>query len=141
MQRLHEIINKHGWPGIDLVGQKGAQAAFLVLQHADHESQKKYLPLLKAVFLKGDLPGQSFALLQDRVLMNEGKPQIYGTQLKSDATGALVLWPIDDEVHVDQRRAAMGLPSMAAYLKLFNLEYRFTPAPPAETLSSEAKAP
>lgn len=143
-QRLQEIINEYGWPGFSLVGKQGAQAAFLILQHAEYKVQKKYLPLLKAAFLKGDMPGQAFALLQDRVLMHEGKPQIYGTQLKSDATGALVLWPIEDEAHVDQRRTAMGLPSMEAYLKLFNLEYtfrpEFRPEPSAEPLSSDAEA-
>lgn len=90
------------------------------------------------------MPGQAFALLQDRMLMHEEKPQIYDTQLKSDATGALALWPIEEEAHVDQRRAAMGLPSMEAYLKLFNLEYTFKPAfipdPSSEPLSSNTEA-
>ena len=37
-------------------------------------------------------------------------------------------YPIDDEEHVDERRAAVGLPPLAEYLKLFNLAYQ----PPAK---------
>ncbi len=46
--RLGQIIEEHGWPSHSLVGYKGAIAAFLVLQHADHTYQKKYLPLVRA---------------------------------------------------------------------------------------------
>ena len=34
--RLEEIVDAHGWPGIALVGEDGAGAAFLLAQHADH---------------------------------------------------------------------------------------------------------
>ena len=45
--RLREIISKYGWPGRSMVGRDGATAAFLILQHADHETQVEYLPLVK----------------------------------------------------------------------------------------------
>ena len=32
--RLTEIIEQHGWPGRGLVGEDGARAAWLILQHA-----------------------------------------------------------------------------------------------------------
>ena len=50
--RLAQIIEEHGWPGRSLVGDKGALAAFLVLQHAGHSYQKKYLPLVRAAVLQ-----------------------------------------------------------------------------------------
>ena len=52
------------------------------------------------------------AALGDR----EGKPQIYGTQFR-ESNGELVPEPIDDEVHVDERRARVGLPPLAEYRK------------------------
>jgi len=56
--------------------------------------------------------------------MSEGKKQIYGTQLRTDdVTKELKLWPIENEEEVDQRRAAVGLMSMAEYLKAFGLKY------------------
>ena len=70
-------------------------------------------------------------MMEDRVLLGEGKKQIYGTQLRSgrDTGGQWVLEPIEDEAGVDARRAAVGLPPLAEYLKAFGLEYK-TPANP-----------
>jgi hypothetical protein len=121
--RLVEIIAAHGWPGRTLVGEKGSLAAFLVLQHADYSYQKIYLPLVRKAVAAGELRPGNLALLEDRVLMREGKKQIFGTQLRSNDKGALEFWPIEDEPNVDQRRKDVGLPPLAEYAKLFGLEY------------------
>ncbi len=46
--RMKEILDKHGWPGKRLVGDDGAHAAWLLVQHADldREFQKRCLKLL-----------------------------------------------------------------------------------------------
>jgi hypothetical protein len=121
MTRLGEIIDRHGWPGIRFAGYEGASNAFLVLQHADLDSQRKYLPLMRAAVLRNDALGKQLALLEDRVRMREGKPQIYGSQLVGDPP---LLAPIEDEAHVDERPRTVGLPPLAEYLKLFGLTYR-----------------
>lgn len=122
--RLQEIIGAYGWPGQRLVGKKAASAAFLVLQHAAYEYQKKYLPLVRQAVSSGELESQHLALLEDRVLMREGKKQIYGTQLtRNQQTDAWELYPIENEASVDKRRAKVGLPPLAEYLKYFGLEY------------------
>jgi hypothetical protein len=41
LRRLEEIIQRYGWPGVRLVGSEASLAAFLILQHADYEYQKK----------------------------------------------------------------------------------------------------
>lgn len=129
MARLEEIVAAHGWPGKSKVGEKGALAAFLILQHAEHEYQKKYLPMVREAVAQGELEASYVALLEDRVLMRDGKPQIYGSQLiQNRETGKLELYAIENEAEVDQRRAEVGLPPLAEYMKLFDLEY----APPAK---------
>jgi hypothetical protein len=55
MKRLAEIIDAYGWPGLRFAGA-ASQTAFLVLQHADHDSQRKYLPLLRAAVKRNDAP-------------------------------------------------------------------------------------
>jgi hypothetical protein len=56
--------------------------------------------------------------------MGEGKKQIYGTGLRTDdTTKELKLWPIENEEEVDARRAAVGLPPMAEFLKAIGLTY------------------
>jgi hypothetical protein len=125
IKRLAEIIDKYGWPGRSMVGKEGSLTAFLIIQHADLQYQKKYFPLLKEAVSKGEADRDDAALLEDRILMREGKKQIYGTQLRFDeATKKLELWPIEDEESVDARRASVGLEPIAEYLKRFGLEYK-----------------
>src|SRR5689334_12841618 len=80
--RMKEIIKQYGWPGPNLVGDDGTEAAFLLVQHADHEFQKQVLPLVREAYHSHKLSGQDYALLLDRVLVSEGKLQVYGTQAK-----------------------------------------------------------
>ncbi|HEY2587532.1 MAG TPA: DUF6624 domain-containing protein [Tepidisphaeraceae bacterium] len=127
--RLGEIVDRYGWPGNALVGEEASNAAFLIVQHANLASQKNYLPLLRAAAQRGDANAGDVAMLEDRILTKEGKPQTYGTQLHAgpETGGKLVLYPIADEARVDERRAAVGLSTLAEYLKLFHLEYHPPP--------------
>lgn len=119
MERLAQIIDAYGWPGLRFAGA-ASQTAFLVLQHADHASQRKYLPLLRDAVKRNDALGGHLALLEDRVRVADGKPQLYGSQLN---TNPLRFEPIEDEVHVDQRRQSIGLEPLADYAKRFGLTY------------------
>jgi uncharacterized protein DUF6624 len=126
MDRLEEIIRQYGWPGKGLVGEEASKAAFLILQHSNLTRQEKYLPLLKKAARKGDARPADVAMLEDRVLVRRGKKQVYGTQLRSgpETGGKLVLEPIEDEKHVDKRRASVGLMPLKEYLRHFGIEYK-----------------
>jgi Family of unknown function (DUF6624) len=126
MARLEEIIRQHGWPGRSLVGEEAANAGFLILQHADLTLQKKYFPLVKEGASKGEVRPADAAMLEDRILMGAGKKQIYGSAVQSgpQTGGKLALHPIEDEEHVDERRAAVGLMPIVEYLREFGLEYK-----------------
>jgi len=127
MKRLAQIIDAYGWPGVRFAG-RASQTAFLVLQHADHDTQRKYLPLLRDAVSRNDALGGHLAMLEDRVRVADGKPQLYGTQLGG---APLRFDPIEDEAHVDERRAAVGLPSMAEYARMFGVSYTPVKAPAA----------
>ncbi|KUG07025.1 hypothetical protein ASU33_00120 [Solirubrum puertoriconensis] len=123
--RVTAIIEQYGWPGQSMVGRLGSTAAFLVIQHARPSVQRKYLPLMREAASKGELAKSSLALLEDRILVEQGKPQLYGSQLRpSTATGKYELEPIEDEAHVDERRAAVGLGPLREYVKHWGLEYK-----------------
>jgi hypothetical protein len=113
-QRLKEIIKEHGWPGKSLVGADGANAAWLVVQHSDADVafQKECLALMEAA-PQGEVSRQEVAYLTDRVLVNEKKKQRYGTQMGMN----FVPQPIEDPDNVDKRRAEIGLPPLAEYVK------------------------
>lgn len=123
-KRLAEIIKEWGWPGYRLAGPVGAQAAFLIVQHADLGYQRKYFPLLKKAVEAGDARPSWAALLEDRIRVREGKKQIYGTQGRTNAdTRVWELYPIEDEENVDERRAKVGMGPIAAYLRSMDAEY------------------
>ena len=115
--RMRSIIKKFGWPSADLVGWDGTEAAFTLVQHAAHSLQKELLPLVKAKFKAGIIRGPNYALFLDRVLVEDGKPQVYGLKAKpfEQWNGEPVLYPIADEANVDKRRAEVGLSSLAEY--------------------------
>ncbi|MFB9865315.1 DUF6624 domain-containing protein [Rufibacter immobilis] len=116
------ILEKRGWPGKSLVGQQASQAVFLVIQHADKATMEKYLPLLREAAAKGEASKSSLALMEDRVRMNQGLPQLYGSQLRMNPqTQKPELYQVEDEANLDKRRAEMGLEPIKEYLKRFNL--------------------
>jgi hypothetical protein len=125
-ERMKAIVNQYGWPGPELVGRDGSDAAFLLVQHADLAFQKEMLPLVERAYRTGGLSGESYALLLDRVRVGEGKPQVYGTQAKrfEEWKGQEpTLQPIEDEANVDKRRAEVGLPPLAEYREILKRLY------------------
>lgn len=112
--RLKEIIGAHGWPGISLVGEEGAKAAWLVVQHSvsDPEFMAKCVSRLEDAVERKDIAGWQLAFLQDRVCTLSGKPQYYGTQFDVDENGWPTPFPIDDSATVNERRVRLGLNSL-----------------------------
>mgnify|MGYP003575968908 CR=1 FL=1 len=135
--RVEEIINKHGYPGISLVGNPTNEAAFYILQHS--KVIDKYLPVIKEAAEKNELRFQLYAMMLDRSLMFQDKEQIYGTQgsgmsVKNPVTGnwenLSFIWPIHDPLNVNQRRKKAGFTdtveesakSMRIDYKIYTLE-------------------
>ena len=109
--RLAHILAEHGWPGERRVGEDGAQAAWLIVQHAIAQPgfQRQALRQMSAAAARGEVPGWQVAMLEDRIRTFEGRPQRYGTQFDWDAAGQLSPLPIEDRAGVDERRKALGL--------------------------------
>ena len=116
--RMRQIIDAHGWPGQTLVGEDGANAAWLLVQHADADRpfQKRCLELMAAAGPE-EVSQSNLAYLVDRVRVGEGEPQVYGTQFWTDEKGQFGPQPIEDEALVDERRASVGLGPLAEYRK------------------------
>lgn len=108
---LSRIVDEWGWPGVSLVGNKGAEAAWLVLQHSigHPELQRRCLPLLQAAADAGDIPAIYVAYLEDRICCFEERPQRYGTQFDWDDNGQMSPLPIQDPDRVDSLRDSVGL--------------------------------
>ncbi|WP_139222264.1 DUF6624 domain-containing protein [Pedobacter suwonensis] len=119
------IIKQYGWLGPTEVGYKNNQYLFLILQHADLDAQKKYLPLFKRGLKDGKVLPKDFAYLEDRINMRVGKMQQYGSQTLIDKLSKkYILYPIADIDNVDERRAKVGLESLKSYMKSsFNIDF------------------
>jgi hypothetical protein len=94
---------------------------FLLVQHADRDPafQAEMLPHLAEAYRRGEIPGQSLALLTDRVAKAQGRPQVYGTQTTFRGREPIVD-PIADSANVDARRAELGLPPLAVYMRFLD---------------------
>jgi len=117
------IIAKYGFPGYSLVGNGGSDGFWAIIQHCDQDVifQKKTLVLMSKEVKRHNATGENFALLQDRVLTNQGQKQLYGTQVRFDLkTHHAKPFPIQDSLNVDLRRKAVGLSPLQDYLKLFD---------------------
>lgn len=114
-RRIQAIISVHGWPGMSLVGEAGADASWLVVQHAvlEPDFQERCIALLEKAVRAGEAKGFHLAMLHDRVLVRQGKPQIYGSQHDIDENGNLHPFPIADPENVDRRRESVGLEPLA----------------------------
>lgn len=114
-----DILERVGrWPGFKEVGTDGSTTVWLLIQHAPIETQKKYVGWLEKAVAEKNASPVNLAYLQDRILMRQDKPQIYGTQAKTNPkTGKTEIFPIADPAHVDERRAKLGLSPLSEYKK------------------------
>jgi hypothetical protein len=113
--RLRELIAEHGWPGEDIAGKDGAEAAWLIVQHAigEPEFQRRALRLMRESADQGRTPAWHAAYLEDRIAMCEGRPQRFGTQwLDNPRDGRVRPWTLADAECVNEFRASVGLPDL-----------------------------
>lgn len=119
---VFEMLDKDGWPSN--LSNKANQAIWIVIDHSNLAFQRKYLYLVKEKAEECILEKADYAILNDRVLMGEGKPQIYGTQIKMNATIVddeiamqFFLWPVENPIVLDSLRNTMGLSPIKEYLQ------------------------
>lgn len=89
---LRRLVDRTGWPGSARVGPVAATAAWLLVQHADHDwrFQVRCLRLLREEMVHGDVPAWQVAFLADRVFAGTGGRQPFGTQAGVGVDGAPV---------------------------------------------------
>jgi hypothetical protein len=114
--RLKDIIDRRGWPGRSLVGEDGADAAWVIAQHADrhHEWRRSWLPLVHEAAMEREADPRHYARLADRIALVDSNTQLYGTWAQRDAAGDVLFDPPANgsAEDVDSRRLAIGLPPL-----------------------------
>ena len=114
------LVPPEGWLSNAIYGQDAATGAFLVIQHADTDLQKRFLPALEAMADRGEALKWQYAMMYDRIAVAENRPQRYGTQMQC-VDGRMIPAPTEDPERLEQRRAPMGFgwPDYACYLANF----------------------
>lgn len=115
-QELQTLLTRYGFPRISVVGHDGAAAAFDVIRHAPVAAQASLLDAAQDAALHGEWDGAWYAQLYDRVQIDVGALQRYGTQFMVGADGVWTLAPLEDAAQVDSRRAALGMHPLQEYL-------------------------
>ena len=120
---LKGIVQEHGWPTIRLVGIKASQAAETILNHSpDHGFQRELIPKLIGMVEQDEILGHDLAHIIDKVMLSEGKPQLFGTVFRFEGE-FMIMEPVQDPEHLDERRARYVLPPMKEYLKMMQSFY------------------
>jgi hypothetical protein len=121
---LKLLLGGRAWFNGQEVAAKDLKKAYMLLQHStDHSLQKNAIGSVADHVNKGLLSRQELAMLEDRVLVFDSLPQRYGTQMR-EINGELVPFPIRDSATVDERRAEMGLPTLAKYIEMVKSYYQ-----------------
>ncbi len=117
--RAKEILNEYGFVGFDLAGEKGSSDFWIITQHSDHnpEFQLEVLEQMKIQVDKGNADSRNYGLLVDRVKLNTGEAQIYGTQVHYNME-ICQAFPrkLADSINVNERRKKIGLEPLEVYL-------------------------
>lgn len=124
-KKITTMLDKYGWPTIEMIGENGNMTICNVLQHSDKAVRIKYLPLMKQAVKEEKLEPRFLVRAEDRLATDDGKLQIYGGQMKYyPEIKSFNVWPVYDPVNIDKRRAEIGLAPIKEFLKLrFDFEW------------------
>jgi len=118
---LRSWIAEKGWPTIPAVGEQASSAAWLLVQHADHDPalQLQVLRMIEPLAEKGEVSKADFAYLYDRIMLKLAGKQRYATQFAPCKPGDPVrpVQPTEDSdpARIDALRAEMGLKPLVDY--------------------------
>jgi len=124
-RKIKNILDNYGWPTKEMIGESGNLTICNVIQHSDNSIRLKYLPLMRQAVKEEKLEPRFLGRAEDRIATERGDLQIYGTQIKYyPETKIFDVWPINDPVNIDKKRAEIGLEPIAEFLKnRFEIEW------------------
>lgn len=114
--KIAKIINEYGYPTQKMIGRRGMFYFSVLIIHQDSD-----INLQKGCLESCDFSPKDKAYLTDRVLVDSGQKQIYGTQFQLDAgTKRLVPRPLKNLRLVDKLRREAGLKPLKVELDEIN---------------------
>ena len=113
---LDRVLTDIGWPTPPRFDESVPDRFWLLVQHQDQDVDlmERGLRALRLAVDRYPRGRRNLAYLEDRVAVNRGRPQIYGTQVFYDELGCNPGLSTDLEL-LDDRRATAGLQSLQEY--------------------------
>ena len=116
---LTAMFDTYGVPTYAMVGTEAAEQFAIMVQHQSPALRRKVLPKLKTNVDVGQADPGIYAMMFDRSRRDVGRMQRYGENLEcNDQNPTLHESPIEDETHVNLRRARLGLMRIELYARL-----------------------
>ena len=114
---LRADLAANGWYRISAFHPSASNAAWLMVQHADRDPafQQEMLVMLEPLAAEGEIERSDFAYLFDRVAVNAGRPQRYGSQGRCVDKGVWAPHDLEAPEQVQALRDENGLGSLAEY--------------------------
>jgi len=123
IDKLNDLLDDFGWPSVSEVPEIAIDGATLIVQHADHDMRVKFFPYVSEAFRRGEVDPLLYAKMKDRILIEKGKEQLYGTQIEIINFENKLL-PLKNPENVNKRREKIGLGPLQPYLKeRFNIDW------------------
>ena len=124
---LKKLFREYGFLGFGEVGKQGSSNFWLMMQHCDKDPkfQEEVLSEMKKHVERKNANPSNYAYLIDRVNINTGKQQVYGTQMKlnQDRTSYEPKIVIEPE-NLNKRRSEVGLGTIEEYIGTMNSHYK-----------------
>jgi len=120
---IESLLDRHDWIDRKRFGSEVSDQAWILVQHADDhpEFQALVLQRMESHLKSKGVSKENYAYLWDRVAVNTGRKQRYGTQPDWNCVdGKMALKPLEDPENVDRLRSRMGLNSVAKAMKRMN---------------------
>lgn len=114
---LKADLAANGWYRISAFHPSASNAAWLMIQHADRDPafQQEMLVMLEPLAAEGEVEPSSYAYLFDRVAVNAGRPQRYGTQGRCIAKDVWEPFELEQPERVQALRDSVQIGSLAEY--------------------------
>jgi hypothetical protein len=116
LSEVRQIIKEYGYLGYSLRTPSSKLAMFTILLHAPTDILEEYIDVIKNAIKKGELAIDSYAYIEDKILLKKTGFQKYGTQFNIEKD-SIIMAPLADPEKVNYYRVNLGLNVLEDYIK------------------------
>lgn len=115
---LGDYLRANGFPTEASTSRQISGMALALFKHSSLGSptEQLYVQLAGEAYRDGQLPAANYAMILDTDAQKHGRPLPFATYVECRDGDAVVSGEVEDETHLDERRAEYGLPPLEEHL-------------------------